>query len=183
MKNQLAKIKKQIKSQNIQFVRFLWCDNAGIIRCKAVSTRYIQDYLQGVSIAAAQQALPVMYDAPSAGSGLTPVGEVYMQADWSTFTQLPYSLTHARVLTDIYEGKNPWRHCPRSFLRRTIQKAAALGFEFVAAFENEFYILSPEPGNLTPIDNTLFAQTFALDKSQVVLNEIAHALTAQTIYP
>ena len=176
-------IQKQIRAQNIQFVRFLWCDNAGVIRCKAVSTRYLSDYINGVGIAAAQQALPVMYDAPAADSGLTPAGEVHMRADWSTFTQLPYSPGHARVLTDIYAGKDPWGHCPRSFLRRMIKKAAAAGLTFMAAFENEFYILSPGQDSPQPVDSTLFAQSFALDKSHTVLETIGQALSAQGIYP
>lgn len=107
MKSQLSEVLRQIKSQNIQFVRFIWCDNAGIIRCKAVSTRYLESYINGVGIAAAQQALPIMYDGPVSDSGLTPSGEVHMRGDWSTFTPLPYAPHHARVLTNIYDGKNP----------------------------------------------------------------------------
>ncbi|MEK7165180.1 MAG: glutamine synthetase family protein [Patescibacteria group bacterium] len=178
-----ATILKIIKSQNIHFVRFLWCDNAGIIRCKAVSTRYLNEYLNDVGIAAAQQALPVMYDSPAQDSGLTPTGEVHMRADWSTFKPLPYSPTHARVLTDIYDGEKSWSHCPRSFLRRVIQKAAEMNLGFMAAFENEFYLLNPEIDPPQPIDQTLFAQTFALDKAHSILDEITKALSTQEIYP
>ncbi|MEK9179008.1 MAG: glutamine synthetase, partial [Patescibacteria group bacterium] len=69
MKNLQQKILEEIERKNIQFIRFMWCDNAGVIRAKAVHVKYILDYLvgTGVGIAKAQQALPVMYDAPSKG--------------------------------------------------------------------------------------------------------------------
>ena len=91
MINTIQKVRAKIESNDIQFVRYVWCDNAGLTRTKAIHTRYLAPYLKGlgVGIAAAQQALPVMGDAPAHGSGLTPAGEVYMRADWSTLRSLP----------------------------------------------------------------------------------------------
>jgi hypothetical protein len=64
-----------LTSAGIHFVRVLWCDNANVIRGKAIHLGALQHYLtDGVGISAAQQALPVMYDAPAIGSGLGPVG-------------------------------------------------------------------------------------------------------------
>src|SRR3990167_9840670 len=121
---EINSIKHKLKKQNIRFIRYIWTDNAGLIRSKAVHVRFIQDYLQsGVGIAKAQQAVPIMFDAPSPNSGLTPVGEVYLKPDWSTLTSLPYAPGHARVFTDIYEGKASWTHCPTTFLVRIIKEA------------------------------------------------------------
>ncbi len=174
-----------IRAQGIRYVRFIWCDNAGLIRAKAVHTALLDDYLKGdgVGIAAAQQALPAMYDALAPGSGLTPAGEVHMRADWTTFSPLPYAPGHARVLTDIYDGDAPWAHCPRTFLRRVLARAAERGLRFAAAFENEFYLLQPEGESPTPVDPTVFAQTYALDSAVSVLNEITAALEGQGILP
>ena len=174
-----------IQTQDIRYVRFIWCDNAGLIRAKAVHTSFLDSFLagDGVGIAAAQQALPVMYDAPASGSGLTPAGEVHMRADWTTFTPLPYAPGHARVLTDIYDGEQPWGHCPRSFLRRVIARAAEKGFRFMAAFENEFYLLRPEGEERAPVDPTVFAQTYALDCAMPVIDDITAALEAQGVLP
>ena len=170
-----------IQQHRIRFVRFIWCDNANVIRAKAVRTTFIQDYLDGdgVGIAAAQQALPVMYDALSPGSGLTPAGEAHMRADWSTFALLPYAAGHARVLTDIYDGDRPWVHCPRSFLRRMIARAADHGLQVFAAFENEFSLLRPSESGPQPFDTTVFCQTWALDQAAPIINAITDALEAQ----
>ena len=172
-----------IHQRNIRFVRFIWCDNANVIRAKAVRTMFIESYLsgEGVGIAAAQQALPVMYDALSLGSGLTPAGEVHMRADWCTFAPLPYAESHARVLTDIYDGDRPWDHCPRSFLRRMIAQAEACGLQLFAAFENEFSLLRPSEAGPQPFDTTVFCQTWALDQATPIINAITDALEAQGI--
>jgi glutamine synthetase len=174
-----------IETHDIEWVRFIWCDNANLIRAKAVHTGFLDDFLagDGVGIAGAQQALPVMADAPAAGSGLTPAGEVHMRADWSTFTPLPYAPGHARVFTDIYEGDEPWGHCPRAVLRRAIEQAAARGYRIMAAYENEFYLLRPHEGGFAPSDPTNFAQTYALDRNVHLLNAIGQALKAQGLLP
>ncbi|HXF69044.1 MAG TPA: glutamine synthetase family protein [Thermoflexus sp.] len=178
-------IRAAIRHHGIRYVRFLWCDNAGVIRAKAVHATFLEDYLEGagVGIAAAQQALPVMYDALAPDAGLTPAGEVHMRADWTTFTPLPYAPGHARVLTDIYEGDRPWPHCPRSFLRRMIERAGQRGWRIMAAFENEFYLLRQEGGQVIPADSTVFAQTAALDAMAPVLEDLTSALEAQGIVP
>ncbi len=170
-----------IKQRGLRFVRFIWCDNANVIRAKAVRTTFIESYFgdEGVGIAVAQQALPVMYDALSPGSGLTPAGEAHMRADWSTFTPLPYAEGHARVLTDLYDGDRPWGHCPRGFLRRMIARAESHGLQVFAAFENEFSLLRPSEAGPQPFDTTVFCQTWALDQATPVINAITEALEAQ----
>lgn len=177
-----APVLAALREQAIRFVRFTMVDNAGLIRAKAVHTGGIEDYSRGVGITVAQQALPVMYDAVAPDSGLTPAGDVFMRADWETFRALPYAPGHARVLADIYDGDQPWAHCPRAFLRRIIARAAESGLSLRAAFENEFYLLRPE-AQPTPVDPTVFAQTYALDLMAPVIDSIAAALEAQGIVP
>ena len=185
MSDVLSTVLSTIRARDIRYVRFIWCDNAGVIRAKAVHTAFIASYLEGngVGITVAQQALPVMYDAVVSGAGLTPAGEVHMHADWATFTPLPYTPDHARVFTNIYDGDQPWGHCPRTFLQRMIERAAERGLYFMAAFENEFYLLQPEGDNWTPADPTVFAQSYALDRMAPVLSEITTALEEQGVLP
>jgi len=172
-----------LRSREIRYVRFTWTDNAGLIRAKAVHTAVLGDFLGGarVGITPASQALPVMYDAVSSGSGLTPAGEVHLRPDWATLTVLPYAPGHARVLVDIYEGERPWAHCPRDFLRRMIVRAAERELRVMGAFENEFYLLEVEADRREPVDSTVFCQTNALDRMAPVLDAITEALEAQGI--
>lgn len=174
-------LQAQLQTHAIRFVRFMWCDNANVIRAKAVHTAALGDYADGagVGMAAAQMALPVMYDALAPGSGLTPAGEVHMMADWPTLTPLPYASGHARVFTDIFDGDRPWAHCPRSFLRRMIARAQTLGLRIMAAFENEFSLLRPAGTGDQPFDSTVFCQTAGLDAAAPLIQDITDALAAQ----
>lgn len=164
----------------IKFIRVLWCDNANIIRGKAIHRKRLETYLtHGVGITAAQQALPVMYDAPIPESGLSPVGEIRLIPDQTTLTLLPYAKGHARMIGDMVLGGKCWPNCPRGFLKRMITEAQGKGIEVIAAFENEFYLLQAD--GVTPVDDTVFAATLSMDLHQAVMDDIADGLTEQGI--
>lgn len=190
------KVHKTLQKQNVRFVRIVWCDNANVIRGKAFHVGFLEEHQErGISIAMAQQAIPVMYDVVVPESGLGPVGEVWLIPDWSTLAVLPYAPGHARVLGDMVKDSQPWPLCPRGFLRRMIAQAQAEGLQIMAAFEPEFYLLrSPVPGigstsdigssipvGNIPADNTVFASTLGMDLNWAVINDIADALLAQGI--
>ena len=176
------KVKKILDRADIKFVRILWCDNANIIRGKAVHLDLLPEYFNhGVGISAGQQGIPVMYDAVIPETGLSPVGEVRLVPDWSTLNLLPYSPGHARVMGNMVRAGEPWTMCPRNFLVRSIAAAKDSGLAVKAAFENEFYLLRPTNKGLEPADETVFASTLAMDLHREVINEIADSLIAQGI--
>lgn len=176
MKNQIPSV---LQKSHIQFLRLVWCDNANVIRAKAIHTGRVREYSKhGVGISEAQQAVPVMYDAPCDGSGLGPVGEVRLVPDWSTLNILPYAPTHARVLGDMIKNGHNWSCCPRFFLKRAIAAANSHNIQIKAAFENEFYLLNTDG---TSVDNTLFASTTAMDAQHEVIDDMASALIVQAV--
>ena len=138
----MAGLTAELKSQGVRYVRFVWCDNANVLRAKVVPIDFLRDaYQRGVGISFAQQAVPVVRDAFVAESGLGPVGEARLVGDWGSLVQLPYFPGHARVIGNMYVKGQPWAHCPRAFLNKMVQKAHSLGLQIQAAFENEFYFL------------------------------------------
>ncbi|MEO0824555.1 MAG: glutamine synthetase family protein [Cyanobacteria bacterium J06635_15] len=171
-----------LTEQGIRFVRIVWCDNANVIRAKAIHVDALNRESQnGVGLSAAQQAVPVMMDAPVPGGGLGPVGEVWLVPDWSTLAVLPYAPGHARVMGMMQHQGNPWPWCPRQFLQRMVQATAVFGLTVQAAFESEFYLLKPGEAGPIPADNTLFSATASMDQHYAVINAIADALVAQNI--
>ncbi len=173
---------QSLEASGVRFVRVLWCDNANVIRGKAFHARTVAQYLdKGVGISEAMQAVPVMFDAVAPGSGLGPVGEVWLVPDWSTLTRLPYAPGHARVMGDMKKNGRPWALCPRDFLRRMSAAAQRQGFEVMAAFENEFFLLRPGAAGVEPADDTVFAATSAMDLAAPVIDDLADALLAQGI--
>lgn len=177
-----SEIAKSLEDARVRFVRVLWCDNANVIRGKAIHIGALPDHVEhGVSLSIAQQAIPVMYDRVIPETGLEPVSEVWLVPDWSTLTTLPYAPGHARVLGDMVKEGQPWTLCPRSFLKRMLTKARQEGFEVMGAFENEFYLLRSTADGVIPADSTGFCSTLAMDLNQAVIDEIAEALIAQGI--
>lgn len=178
----IGDILETLRMQSIRFVRVVWCDNANVIRGKAIHYDALPGRIDvGVGLSAAQQAIPIMVDAIAPNSGLAPVGEVWLIPDWSTLRPLPYAPGHARVIGDMVHNQAPWPWCGRQFLRRMIQQAADLGLEIQAVFEPEFYLLRQIAGEINPADQTAFAATLGMDYQQSVMDAIADALTDQGI--
>lgn len=178
-------LRQKLRDGGIKFIRLLWCDNANVIRAKAAHIDFLEDCVKnGIGITVAQQALPAMADVVVPETGLQPVGEVRLMADWSTLTFLPYAEGHAQVLSDMIVGgtRKAWAHCPRDFLRRQIQELAEKGLTLKAAFENEFYLFRrKEDGALEPSDTTMYSRTGSMNINRAYINDLAEALLAQGI--
>lgn len=171
-----------LEASGVRFLRIVFCDNANIIRAKAIHTKVLADCLEhGVGVTAAQQALPVMGDMVIAASGLGPVGEVRLMPDWSTLAGLPFALGHARTMGDLFQNGRPWPHCPRHFLKQSLRDAEAEGLQIMAAFENEFFLLRPTSDGFVPADQTVFAAVHAMNLLHPVIDDITEALLAQGI--
>lgn len=171
---------QELHAQGVEYVRFLWCDNANVLRAKVVPLQFLRTvYQRGVGISYAQQAVPVVRDAFVAESGLGPVGEARLVGDWSSLVVLPYADGHARVIGNMVVKGQPWEHCPRAFLRRMVQRASKHGLHIQAGFENEFYLLHPTDDGPKPLDETLFCDVHGLNRNFDILVRMVRALEEQ----
>ena len=171
---------QSLQSTGVKFLRLVFCDNANIIRGKAIHLDILRNNIDfPVSITVAQQALPVMYDAVVSETGLSPIAEAWLTPDWHTLQILPYTPTHARVMANIVYENQPWSLCPRHFLKQAIAEAENLGINIKAAFENEFTLFQGNSDTLLPTDQTVFASTLSMDCNYQVIDEITDALLAQ----
>jgi len=58
-----AELAKSLEDAKVRFVHVLWCDNANVIRGKAIHIGALPGHAEhGVSLSIAQRAIPVMYD-------------------------------------------------------------------------------------------------------------------------
>jgi len=178
-KIQLEKIQSDLKAAGVKFVRILWCDNANLIRAKATHVDFASGMQRGVGIAAAQQALPVMYDGVVPNSGLGPVGEVQLEPDWNTLKILPYAPGHAQIIGDMRVGGEAWEHCPRDFLKRQIARLEAHGLSVKCAFENEFVLVRRTDEGIVPADETVYAMTQSMNLHRAFVLELTQALKDQ----
>ena len=175
---ELDDILEKVSAQDIQFVRFLYCDNGGIIRGKSAYHPTLPARLaSGIGLTVAMQAMNSV-DQLQNVEGMGPVGEIRLVPDLSTFQILPYAPKTAAVLTIMTDlAGNAWDACPRSFLIRMNEKARALGLTFQASIENEFSLIQEEK----PWDNTLCFSSAGMLASQNFVKDLSEALQAQGI--
>src|SRR5713101_7478788 len=115
------------KSDKVQLVRFLYCGNDSLIRGKACHTQFLNSYLRsGIGLTVAMQSFNMLDQLVAEGS-FGPVGEIRLVPDPETFAVLPYAPKSARLLCDMLtlDGEQ-WGACPRSFLKRMIERVEAL---------------------------------------------------------
>jgi len=179
MKNPL----KNLEKNAVKFVRIIWCDNANIIRAKSIHINYLKDILaDGIKIAKAQMAIPVMYDAVVPSTGLSPVGEVTLIPDLTTLKILSFAKGQASMIGDMKTLGNlePWDQCPRTYLKRQIERLEKRGLNLKAVFENEFYLLKKDDkGNVLKTDNSVFAMTSSANDNADFLLDLEDSLHKQ----
>src|SRR5688500_9630934 len=115
----------RVRMENVRSVRFLYCDNANIVRGKAAHAGALADCLDaGIGLTVAMQGF-CLTEHLAPGTALGPVGEARLVPDPDTFAVLPYAPGQARLLCDLrtLDGA-PWAVCPRSFLKRMADGAA-----------------------------------------------------------
>ena len=180
---------------DLQQLRVLWCDNANVIRNKAIflpallaresnPTAIIDHLDHAVTVTAAIQSAPVTHDEPVAAAGLGPVQDICLKPVWETLSVCPTNPRIGSVMGNMMLGKEAWLHCPRQLLQRVQAAAVDRGIELQAGFELEFFLLHDPmdtEGDLCPVDHALFASTIAAQKSEVVIGEILDSLWAQGI--
>src|SRR6059058_3787057 len=149
---------ERAKAAGLRLVRFLYCDNDGVIRGKATGMSGLARRLQtGIGLTVAMQAFSLLdHLAPVEGMG--PVGEIRLVPDPQTFVVAPYAA----------DG--------RGFLRRMVGRARQVGIEIVAAFEPEWSLAKPEEGAYVPLDESNCFSTLGMASAAGVIDEVVAAL-------
>ncbi|MCH8291161.1 glutamine synthetase [Candidatus Poribacteria bacterium] len=167
----------------VRLIRFLYCDNGGIIRGKLAPISNLATRIEtGMGLTVAMQAMN-MLDQLQPVEGMSPVGEVRLVPDLESFVILPYAPNSAAMMCDMLTlSQEPWNACPRSFLKRMVARAARQGMTIQAATENEFSLFRPDgKGGYTPIDEGVCFSTISMTAAADVMNDIIAALENQGI--
>jgi glutamine synthetase len=174
----------RVRDEDVRLVRFLYCDNANIVRGKVAHAAALADSLDaGLGLTVAMQGFCLtQHIAP--GSALGPVGTVRLVPDPETFAVLPYAPHEARLLCDMLTLKGePWENCPRWFLKRMAARAAEEGITPRAAFKHEFYLAREVDGRFKPADDSLLLSSDGMDRAGAVIGEVLEALDRQGLEP
>jgi glutamine synthetase len=172
----------EAEQRGVQLVRFLYCDNGGVIRGKSTHVGQLARRIQsGIGLVKGMQSFTSLDTlVPDATYG--PVGEIRLVPDPDTFVVLPYAPRSAQMVVNMVElDHSPWALDPRAFLQRMVAKAAAAGLAFDAAFENEFYLAIRTDDGYRPVDRSLCFSAIGMESTEEVIQDIVAALTAQGV--
>ena len=170
------------EADGLRLVRFLYCDNGGIIRGKATHVSGLaRRMVEGIGQSLALQAFAGV-DALVPVPGLGPVGEFRLVPAPETFVSLPYAPSSGMMLCDMLDqNRLPWDGCPRGFLKRMVAEAAELGVALQASVEHEFYLARAVEGGYEPFDRSLCYSAVGFQSSQHVIDDVVAALERQGI--
>src|SRR5439155_25884195 len=112
--------------------------------------------------------------------GMSAVGEIRLVPDLDSLAVLPYAPRAASLCCDmITADRTPWAACPRSFLKRVREQAAAHGMQLQASFEAEFALARPLPeGGYAPLDEFGCFTTTAMQSAAPFADELVATLEA-----
>jgi glutamine synthetase len=170
------------RTQAVRLVRFLYCDNGGVIRGKATHVERLGDRLRtGIGLTVAMQAMNSL-DQLQPVEGMGPVGEIRLVPDPGTFTVLPYAPHTAAMLVDhVRLDGQPYEAGPRNFLKRMAARLAERGMVLSCAVENEWSLATQRDGRHVPVDESLCFSTVGMAASAEVTDATVAALGDQGI--
>jgi glutamine synthetase len=104
--------------------------------------------------------------------------------DPRSLTVLPWQQNVARLACDVFVEGEPWPYCPRTILRRALERMAQLGYEAKLGAELEYFLVRRTgEGTIEPADplDTLEQPCYdmrALTRSFDFVSEVAEAVTS-----
>jgi glutamine synthetase len=170
------------REAGVRLVRFLYCDNGGVVRGKVVPVEHLRERMRtGVGLTVAMQAMNSL-DQLQRVPGMGPVGEIRLVPDPTTFVAVPYAPRTALMVVDHrrLDGE-PYEACPRHFLSQMAARLAERGMSFRAAVETEFSLARLDQGRYVPIDTSLCFSTIGMAAAADVIDAIVEALDQQAI--
>jgi glutamine synthetase len=130
-----AEILTRCKKENVHFLRLQFTDIDGIIKNVEVPSSQFEKALDG----------QIMFDGSSI-QGFTRIEEsdMLLVPDLATFQVFPWETDHGKVGRLVCDIANPdgsvFAGCPRSALKRVVDRAAHMGFKMMAGPEAEFFL-------------------------------------------
>jgi len=170
------------REAGIRLVRFLYCDNGGVIRGKATHVEGLARRMkEGMALNLALGAMNSL-DQLQPVQEMGCVGELRLIPDPTTFTVLPYAPNTAAMFVDhIRLDGAPYEAGPRNFLKRMSDRLADHGMVFWCAIENEFSLARRSDGQYVPMDEGVANSSVRMTNAQDVIDGIVEALEKQDI--
>ncbi len=166
---------KQIDEDGSKFLRLQFVDIHGTPKNMAVSLKSADDVEDIIKEGS-------LFDGSSiAGFVSIDDSDLLLKPDVNTFSTLPWRPDEkgaCRFICDVHwpDGK-PFEGDPRGILKKSLKKAADLGYQYNMGPEPEFFIIEEdENGNIVPVDTGLYFDVEPVDKGTDIRREIVLGL-------
>src|ERR1700693_1645831 len=175
-----AQAAEKARAAGVRLVRFLYCDNDGVIRGKCSGIADLETRLErGIGLTVAMQVFTLL-DHLATFEGMGPVGEIRLVPDPSTFVIAPYAPRTGVVLVDMVtlDGQ-PYPADGRAFLKRMVARAGERDLQILAAFEPEWTLATRADGVYQPLDQSGCFTSTGMNNAAGVIDEVVEALESQ----
>ena len=171
-------IKQSIEENNVEFIRLQFCDLNGQLKNISVPVNQIDKILNN----------EYMLDGSSIkGFRSIETSDMFFFPDVSTFCVFPWKddkaqeSNVARFICDIHNPDgSPFEGCPRSNLKRVIQKAKDMGYVMNVGPEAEFFLFKKDVDGsptTTPQDKAGYYSVAPDDKGESIRRQIVGMLS------
>ena len=126
-------VRQRVRDGEIEFLFAQFVDMHGKPNAKLVPAHHLDDLLEeGAGFAG--------FAAGDIGQGPHDPDLIAMP-DIRSYTPLPWRTGVARFACDVTVEGEQWPYCPRTILRRQLERAAALGYDFRIGAELEYFLV------------------------------------------
>jgi glutamine synthetase len=173
-KNEKVRILESAKARGVQFVDLEFVDIVGTPKMCEVTVERLRNVMEDGT----------WFDGSSIeGFARIAESDMFLVPDTSTWAVLPWTGGKtARLVCDVYiDEKTPFLGDPRSVLRRQLERAAKLGFDYKVGPELEFFLFkggngSNDPEKMQVHDNAGYFDLATRDAAFDLRQEIVPAL-------
>jgi len=170
-------VKSTCASEEIEFIRLLHVDYAGIVRGRTKDADDIEDVLEGGTNMAKIVQVFTPSNTPAQDSPFGPTGEIRLIPDPDTFQVLPYAESTAVMLCDKYSVSGErWDADPRTVLGGFLDE-----FEYTpdTAYESEYFLVRETEDGYEPLDSSLVYTADGMQSAHDVILDTVRSLKEQ----
>ncbi|MGH2594742.1 MAG: glutamine synthetase beta-grasp domain-containing protein, partial [Actinomycetota bacterium] len=129
----VEEVRKLVDKMGIEFIFAQFVEMYGKPNAKLVPANHLEDlFAEGAGFAG--------FAAGEIGQG-PHSPDLAAMPDPASFTPVPWQPNLARFACDVYVEGEPWPYCPRTILKRQLERARKMGFVFKIGAEIEFHLL------------------------------------------
>jgi glutamine synthetase len=143
--NDLHQVSKLIQDRGIEFLLCSFVEMSGVPKAKLVPAAHLKDMSEGSAGFAG-------FAAGNIGQGPQDP-DLLAFPDFQSLTVLPWRKNVAWVASNVKVDGADWDYCPRTILKRQLDRALHEGYVFNTGVEAEFFLLKKNgQGNYEPYD-------------------------------